>query len=340
MTKPQVDQALRYLLIVGAAVAASCVAVRHDDPPPADKWVLPTIFRHDRIFVAPRTQDGQTVEFFTDSGGGWNAIRQSEAARLGLAANGIFEEDDGRKSALVDFPSFAPGHGIPPPSRHFEQGRLVAAEDKALQPDTKGFLGGRWFADRVWEFDYAAKSLSVLRGWRPPVGEAHGTALGFKANATGFRPMHYPRVTMRVDREPVDVLLDTGATVQLTADSGKALGLPEGSRVGASYITKSIFERWSARHPEWKVVSNGDRVTGNTFPMIEVPLVAIAGQAVGPVWFTQRPDRTFRQGMSPMMDAPIDGAIGGSTLRYFRMIVDYPGARAYFYARTDGGASP
>jgi len=31
------------------------------------------------------------------------------------------------------------------------------------------------------------------------------------------------------------------------------------------------------------------------------------------------------------MDLPIAGALGGSALRYFRVVVDYPNAVAYFH---------
>jgi hypothetical protein len=35
--------------------------------------------------------------------------------------------------------------------------------------------------------------------------------------------------------------------------------------------------------------------------------------------------------MSSMMDGPVHGAIGGSALKYFRVIVDYPDSKAYFF---------
>jgi hypothetical protein len=50
------------------------------------------------------------------------------------------------------------------------------------------------------------------------------------------------------------------------------------------------------------------------------------------VWFTIRPDRAFTQFMSQWMDQPVVGALGGSALQYFRVIADYPNARATFEA--------
>ena len=63
--------------------------------------------------------------------------------------------------------------------------------------------------------------------------------------------------------------------------------------------------------------------------MIEVPLVKIAPVTVGPVWFSARPDATFHDFMSQMMDKKIEGALGGSALRYLDIVIDYPGAKAW-----------
>jgi hypothetical protein len=51
---------------------------------------------------------------------------------------------------------------------------------------------------------------------------------------------------------------------------------------------------------------------------------------VGPVWFTRRPDRNFHEYISSMMDARVEGALGGSALHFFRVTVDYPGRVAVF----------
>ena len=64
--------------------------------------------------------------------------------------------------------------------------------------------------------------------------------------------------------------------------------------------------------------------------MIEVPVVEIGDLPVGPVWFTHRPDRAFHDYMSSMMDAPVEGALGGNALGELVMTIDYPGARAAF----------
>jgi hypothetical protein len=62
--------------------------------------------------------------------------------------------------------------------------------------------------------------------------------------------------------------------------------------------------------------------------MIRVPTIEIGSQKIGPVWFTERPNRSFHDFMSQYMDQPIDGALGGSAWRYGTLIIDYPRARA------------
>jgi hypothetical protein len=88
-----------------------------------------------------------------------------------------------------------------------------------------------------------------------------------------------------------------------------------------------MHDRWRAKHPGWRVIANADRSVAG-MPMIEVPSMSIGGHRVGPVWFTVRPDRNFHQFMSQWMDRRIDGAIGGSALRYLRITLDYPNAIA------------
>ncbi len=97
---------------------------------------------------------------------------------------------------------------------------------------------------------------------------------------------------------------------------------------GTSFITKTVFERWHARHPDWQAIEHADAYLGE--PMIRIPLVRVAEYGVGPVWFVRRPDTNFHDDMSQRMDKRVDGSLGGSLLRYCSVTVDYPRAMAYF----------
>ena len=53
------------------------------------------------------------------------------------------------------------------------------------------------------------------------------------------------------------------------------------------------------------------------------PKVKIGSYEVGPVLFSQRPDENWSQGMIATMDKVVQGAIGGSVLKYFKVTIDY-----------------
>jgi len=95
----------------------------------------------------------------------------------------------------------------------------------------------------------------------------------------------------------------------------------------ASMIAASIFQDWHARHPQWPLIE--DAQVGTHARMIEVPDIEIAGHHVAKIWFTERPDANFRQYMSAMMDAPVEGSLGGNALNGLKVTIDYPNARAW-----------
>lgn len=294
---------------------------------------LPTRFEHERVFLEALAPDGERIVFYTDTGGGYNAIARSIAEQYSLMPKGTTVFENG-EYGLVAFPPFAEAAGIPPPAPDaWLEGNLVVVPDGQLE--ASGFLGSRWFAGRIWEFDYGRKTLVRIEALESTTLKE--VPLGFRHDVNGKRDLNFPRINVVVDGQPLSMLLDTGATAELTESSGPVYGLTAGTRVGTSYITRSIFESWRTNHPNWRVIEEADVVTGQAFPMIEVPSVEVAGITVGPVWFSQRPDDTFRKWMSRMTDRPIEGAIGGSMLKYLCMVIDYPGAKAYFRALPSTG---
>ncbi len=285
---------------------------------------LPAEFVDGRVFVVAADRDGTRLRLFTDTGGGWNAVRSSVAQRLGLEPAGSVQQDDGTRLPAVGFPRGWIDQGIAAPLHdHWLQGRLVVVPDPEIDDDA--FLGSRWFAGRVWSIDYLNRELRLIDRVAAPAGFA-STAMTFRAD------LHFPRIEVEIDGERIGVLLDTGATATLSASAAPAFGVPAGSSIATSFIVREVFERWARRHPQWRVLRAADQIggVGDGFDMIEVPQVVIAGLRVGPVWFTQRPDRAFREWMSSMTDRPIEGALGGSAFKTTRMILDYPGGRAYF----------
>lgn len=206
--------------------------------------------------------------------------------------------------------------------------------------DYDGQLGAGYLPSRVWTFDYPAHKLLVMGPSWKPASSAHVVTLGFMRNAEGRMATGMPRITIRVDGKPVQMLLDTGATAHPTAAGKSASHTATGHGTGVtSYIDRTVFQQWHHARPNWRVVENGDDLfgPGKATPIIEVPEVEIAGWSVGPVWFTGRPDSSFRIGsrsMSSYTDKSVDGAVGANVFSLVVMTIDYPHSSAYFQCAT------
>jgi hypothetical protein len=319
------------LLLAAPAPAADAGAI-----------TLPTRFDANRVYVVPRTRDGRTLTFYTDSGGGL-FIDEAAVKRLGLATEAMSAGGDVPPGAkAVRLPAFQPGFSIPAPQAN--DGRIFIAPSSEADLTAKGgvtgdgLLGEMWFGGHVWTWDYPGKRLLLEgAGWRPSA-QATRAAIGFRTGADGKREGNFPRLVIRVDGKPIDVLLDTGATTLLTPGALKTLadGLPAAR--ATSMIVDTEFQAWHQAHPDWRVIKDAQQSSHAS--MIEVPEVEIAGARVGPVWFTWRPDANFHKFMSSYMDRQVEGSIGGNALRHFVMTIDYPGSVAWFRCVRDCKLTP
>jgi hypothetical protein len=308
-------KALRHTSLI---LLAACGTAPHLDHVPPGAVVIPTEFRAGRYYAQPVLASGDTVTLFTDTGGGLFVYRDA-AVELGIAVD---------SSGLVRLPEFANGE-IPDPLGTPAVDGAMRVLDGERRLDADGMLGQAWFADRVWRFDYPNRRLLLLDTAGFASETQHVVPLGFLTDSTGVRTLSFPRVRIAVDGDSLDMLFDTGATVDLTEGALVALhdgGAPERA---TSFITTEVFERWRARHPDWVVIENADQNVDD-MAIIHVPFVSIAGHSVGPVWFTERPDRNFHEYMSQWMDRRVDGALGGSAFEHFRITVDYQRALAHF----------
>lgn len=292
---------------------------------------VPTEFRDNRIFVRFPASDGRLIEWYTDSGGGINAVLDSTATALGLKERETINLE-GPALTLVEFPRQAIKAGVPAPKAvpPLNGGlvRMLDIQREELSGAT-GFLGSRWFAGRVWEFDYPSRTLSVHSRWKRRAGETV-EPIGFIAPEKLDKQPVFGRLTVSIDGQTLDLLFDTGATITLTEVSAPVLGKKAGDRIGGSFISAAVFDVWRRAHPDWRVIDVGDAIGNGAVPVIEVPAVTIAGHTVGPVWFARRAVGNFEQWISEAMDKPVVGGAGGSLLQYFHVVVDYPNGRAYF----------
>lgn len=303
-------------------------SVTSSAPEPGRPIALPGKFVEDRFLVQQRTAGG-TLTLFTDTGGGL-FILQDAVKRLHLTTTQVEIEEGGRPREVALLPSFVPGAAGT--SLDIFSVRLPVRTPSTAKDfdEADGMLGQAWFKDRVWTFDYPGRRLWLRApGDLPPHDPAHAVALGFPMSGSGQRKGNFPRIQIKVDGETIDLLFDTGATVHLSDAALLALHDGHPAVRATSFIVRSIFERWRQRHPDWRVIERADELAGGE-PLIEVPTIEVAGFTVGPVWFTRRADANFQKWLSQWMDKQVEGALGGSALRYFRVIVDYPNAVAVF----------
>lgn len=319
------------MTIVMGLLAMAGLAAATPTPP----QVLPTRYEAGHFYAVPETRDGQRMKLVVDTGGaganGMYWITRATADRLHLHTR--ICSIGSHRITVAPTPDYRPGHALPPPGKGACGASVIVIANQG-GPYGDGQLGAGYLPGRVWTFDYPHRRLTLEgSGWRPTPA-AHATPLHFPRNAMGGKASGFARIVIKVDGQPLGMLLDTGATAHPTPDGEKASGTPVTARdYGVtSYITTSMLERWHKAHPHWRVVKNGDDLFGPKHPMrlIEVPHVEIAGWSVGPVWFTERPDRNFHVFMSSMMDKQVEGAVGANIFRHFAMTLDYPRETAYF----------
>lgn len=308
-----------------ALAASALILTVVADPKPAFSQALPARFEAGRVFLDETTASGQPIVFFTDTGGG-RMITQAAAERLGLSLTPASPSGEGGMIGTAPAPVLAAGAVTPPPPA----GPVAVAAGSQIPGwpvDYDMLLGGSWFADRIWTLDYPAGRMVVeTADWRPPA-EAVVLPLGFQVR-DGARTTHFPRIEVRIDGDAVSLLLDTGATTVLTPEAVSALADGGPQARATSMISDTLFQRWRAAHPDWRVIEAAQVGTGSA--MIEVPEVRIGALTVGPVWFTHRPDRAFHGFMGQFMDARIEGALGGNAFDGLVLTIDYPGSRAAF----------
>lgn len=293
--------------------------------------LLPTSYEAGHFYATPETAAGQKLRLLVDTGGGGTAglywISTDAARRLGLATHTCALQ--GFDLNAGSLPAYKPGHGLPAPLPGPCGPALIVQNTQAAGD---GQVGGTYLMGRTWTFDYPAQQLRLESAAWQPDASMRPTSLGFLRNAQGEAATAFARITIHVDGQPTEMLLDTGATAHPTVAGKQASHTPTVNGYGVtSYITTSIFEHWHKAHPAWRIVQNGDDLHPKTKSrLIEVPAIDIAGWRTGPVWFTEQPDAAYHVYMAQWMDKPVDGALGGNVFDHFVMTIDYPHATAYF----------
>jgi hypothetical protein len=299
---------------------------------PSLPYRLPATLESGRFYVTPATPDGAKVHLFTDTGGGF-FLGESSARILGIefdAAKLAAPPSDDAEPQLAPWPTWSEQAWIPAPQGRPELIPVVRVPPRRGALDlSAGMLGGPWFANRCWEFDYSAGTLRLLPdGALPEVPAEQRVQFGFQKDAAGAHTAHFARLRVGIDGAPFDLLFDTGATTELTEAALATIGDQQPAVRATGFIVASVAERWHKAHPDWRYLDGAENGTGAA--MVQVPSVEMAGFTTGPVWFTVRADANFHGYMSQWMDQKIDGALGGNAFAGFRITVDYLSEAATF----------
>jgi hypothetical protein len=309
---------------------AALLAISTGNALAEQRELIPTSYEAGHFFATPEKEGGGSLRLIVDTGGpggsGLYVLGSKAVSRLGLRSSSC--DLGGETDILVGRFSFAHGKRLPVVDRTpcgavaFTQDRYQAIADE------DGSLGAGYLPHFRWTFDYPRMQLWLEPGDWKAGPDLHQAKLGFVRNQRGEKGTGMPRISLMVDGQTLDMLLDTGATAYPTAAGGSAQRLRVEHGIGVtSYVTSSVIDRWHKKHPTWRIVEDGDEYGNLKSRIIEVPHVQIAGWMIGPVWFTERPDVNYSDadgGMSSYTDKPVVGSAGANILGYFVMTLDYP----------------
>ncbi|WDS35377.1 hypothetical protein [Pseudoxanthomonas sp.] len=311
----------RVFLAVGCCIALSVSA-----SPATAHEKLAADYEAGHFFITLNSSEGQRLRLVVDSGGGGGIGRfiltPAAVVREHLATRTCGTGDEA--SIVVDLPA-PKWKGLPVVEHRGCDAMALVPDGYTELGDADGNLGAGYLPHFTWTFDYPAKTLwRESSNWKA-ASQLRPLHMSFPKNAAGDRWSGLPRITLNIAGQPLDFLLDTGATAKPTPAGLEASHIDTARGIGVtSYITTSMLERWHREHQTWRLVDKGDALMDG-MRIIEVPSVEIAGWSVGPLWFTERPDGAFDEhtGISQYMDGPVVGAAGANLWQNFVMTLDY-----------------
>lgn len=283
---------------------------------------LPADFVGNRVFLRADLKSGQTLSFWTDTGGGtWIDASLIDSLQLPVTT----ETQNGETNRYVNLGEIVRS----PVCRKLFNGRrsrlfaYTINELRSVGEQSSGLFGSYYLSQFSWTYDYPRRRMYV----NTPVSQTdpHAVPLYFQRDSSGQKTTFFPRFEVVIAGDTLDMLFDTGATLYLTANAQAALKSTRRA-MGVSFIKSSLFR-------QWRVIEAADQMGANQqkrAAMIEVPQMMIGGHSVGPVWFVERPDSSYDTYMRQYVDAPICGAVGGSAFQYLIVSFDYRHERARF----------
>ena len=278
------------------------------------QYFLPCIFENNLISLSVASSEADTLHFYLDTGGK-NFFYKSGLKKLGI---GNSKKNLWNKSNIETL---------------FANQKLPIADEKEIYlveaglSKFDGMLGREWFANKIWKFDYVNQKFSNIDTIEDSsIIQDNIVQLNFKREISGNHTFHLPRIQIIVDSDTLSVLFDTGAQANLSDEAQEEL--QKNKLIATSFINATTFDKWSEKHPEWKVVKDADVSFESKSDMIIVPSVKIGNKTISSVEFVKRDDINFKTMSDIFMDKEIVGAIGGNAfLQLKTFLIDYRGER-------------
>lgn len=293
---------------------------------------LASEFIDNRIYVNVNS-GGKVLKFYTDSGGGlYPFIYDDIAKSLKLSTlKSIF--DEGEKISFTDISKVFEIQGIPHHKEWNKNTRIFTYSEKSKAEVSQirfiigdGFLGAPFFADHVWHFDYENKELKFCTKLTD-INNFAKLPFYFKGS-NRIKDTFQARMEIEVFGKKHSMLFDTGATSLYSKEAIMSIQ-PFKEFTASSFIRDSVAKEWIKNDPKIRVIKGGEKFAGGG-DLIKIDEVKIANIVVGPVWFATRNDKIYDKYSREIMDANIDGAVGGNLFKYFDIITDYQANMSYW----------
>jgi predicted aspartyl protease len=309
----------RAALLLVVAVGAACAAPDATGRPLSStasgvaSETVPMELEDNRVFVTLglRRPDGtsRAARAWVDTGGGGLLFSARLAAELALARTGPTRHEGAAEFAPVAAPSMWLGN-MPLALGDAQPMELVGTTSIRPGIDAYVMLPARVLRNYQVVFDYPLRTFTLAQpGSQPPRGKPVPSPVDAKSG--------FARVEVEISGKTYPMLLDTGASYTMLSRSildAWAHALPWPSMTGAVEEANMV----GRTDAEALVV----RVPGLTWGGTELPDVGIVSRRAG----------VYEDWMSPMMTAPIFGALAGNVLRAFRVEIDYAHGTTYLEA--------
>ncbi len=299
--------AITILIII---IAAGAAAAKGSEK--TDLITVPMLVEAGRAFVDlsfnADNQAPRIASFWLDTGGGAFLLTEKLAGDLGLTWGEAFREEGLTMAKIMEIPQ--PRLGDIPLKIDGNRAFVVLASDnllpKVAQGLAEGLLPGHILANYHLVFDYPKGLFTLARpGYLEPLGQAIAMQVSKK--------MGFPRVELEIGGSSYGFLLDSGASFTI--------------------VSEAVLKSWGKEFPQWPRYDGayGDARTlgGQTLETMFVSSAVLGDCKIGEFGVVSQKEGVFERWISPMMAAPIIGALGGNVLQNYRVELDYANQLLY-----------